>query len=32
MKRAAVVKVAAGLVARKLMKEMNAKPGMPVWR
>ena len=31
MKPAAVTKVGASLVARKLMREIKAKPGMPVW-
>ncbi|WP_018409669.1 DUF3489 domain-containing protein [Methylocystis rosea] len=32
MNKAAAAKVRASLVARKLMREMKAKPGMPVWR
>jgi hypothetical protein len=32
MNRTAAAKVAASLVACKLMKETTAKPGMPVWR
>ena len=32
MNRAAAAKVGASLVARKLMREVRAKPGMPVWR
>src|SRR3954452_22077266 len=32
MNKAAAAKVAASLVARKLMREVRAKPGMPVWR
>lgn len=32
MMRPAAAKVGASLVARKLMREMRAKPGMPVWR
>ena len=31
MKPGAVTKAGAGLVARKLMREIRAKPGMPVW-
>jgi len=30
--RAAAAKVGSSLVARKLMREVKAKPGMPVWR
>ena len=30
--KAAAAKIAASLVARKLMREIRAKPGMPVWR
>lgn len=30
--KAAVSKVGSSLVARKLMREMRSKPGMPVWR
>ncbi len=30
--KAAAAKVAASLVARKLMREIRAKPGTPVWR
>jgi Protein of unknown function (DUF3489) len=32
MSRAAAAKVGASLIARKLMREAKAKPGMPVWR
>jgi Protein of unknown function (DUF3489) len=32
MNRAAASKVGASLVARKLLKEVRTKPGMPVWR
>ena len=32
MNRAAASKVGSSLVARKLMREVKAKPGMPVWR
>ena len=32
MTRAAARKVASSLIARKLMREIRAKPGMPVWR
>ena len=32
MMKAAALKVGASLVARKLMRETRAKPGMPVWR
>jgi hypothetical protein len=32
MNKAAALKVGAGLVSRKLMREVRAKPGMPVWR
>ena len=32
MNKAAASKVAASLVARKLMREVRSKPGMPVWR
>ena len=32
MNRAAAVKVGSSLVARKLMREVRAKPGMPIWR
>ena len=32
MNRAAASKVGSSLVARKLMREMRAKPDMPVWR
>jgi DNA-binding transcriptional LysR family regulator len=32
MNRAAASKVGAGLVSRKLMREVRAKPGMAVWR
>lgn len=32
MMKAAAMKVGASLVARKLMREMRAKPGMPAWR
>lgn len=32
MNKAAAGKVAASLVGRKLMREVRAKPGMPVWR
>jgi len=32
MNKAAASKVGASLVARKLMREVKAKPGMPVWR
>ena len=32
MNKAAALKVGAGLVSRKLMREAPSKPGMPVWR
>ena len=32
MAKAAAAKVGSSLVARKLMREIRAKPGMPVWR
>src|SRR3954469_17037444 len=32
LNKAAAAKVAAGLVSRKLMREMRSKPNMPVWR
>src|SRR5271166_4031575 len=32
MGKAAAAKVGSSLVARKLMREIRAKPGMPVWR
>ena len=32
MNKAAASKVGSSLVARKLMRELKAKPGMPVWR
>ena len=32
MNKAAAAKVGSSLVARKLMRELKAKPGMPVWR
>lgn len=32
MNKAATAKVEASLVARKLMRELRSKPGMPVWR
>ena len=32
MNNAAAAKVGASLVARRLMREIRAKPGMPVWR
>ena len=32
MNRAAAMKVGASLVARQLMREVKAKPGMPAWR
>jgi hypothetical protein len=32
MNRATASKVGAGLVTRKLMREVRSKPGMPVWR
>src|SRR5271155_77503 len=32
MTRAAAAKVGSSLVARKLMRELRSKPGMPVWR
>lgn len=32
MNKAAVAKVAASLVGKKLMREVRAKPGVPVWR
>ena len=32
MNKAAASKVGSSLVARKLMREVKAKPGMPVWR
>lgn len=31
MNKAAAIKVGASLVARKLMREMRTKPGVPVW-
>src|SRR6478672_1107161 len=31
LNKAAVAKVAASLVSRKLMREVRSKPGMPVW-
>ena len=30
--RAGATKIAASLIARKLMREVKAKPGAPVWR
>ena len=32
MNKAAALKVGASLLARKLMRELRSKPGMPVWR
>ena len=32
MNKAVAAKVGASLVARKLMRELRSKPGMPVWR
>jgi Protein of unknown function (DUF3489) len=32
MNKAAAAKVGAGLVVRRLMREIRAKPGMPIWR
>lgn len=32
MKNAAVTRVGSSLIARKLMREVRTKPGMPVWR
>jgi hypothetical protein len=32
MSKPAASKVGASLVARKLMRELRSKPGMPVWR
>jgi hypothetical protein len=32
MKKAAATKVGSSLVARKLMREIRAKPAMPIWR
>src|ERR1700678_4214141 len=32
MNKGAAAKVGASLVARKLMRELRSKPGMPVWR
>jgi len=32
MNKAAAVKVGSSLVARKLMREIRSKPGMPIWR
>src|SRR3984893_2751858 len=32
MKKSAAAKVGASLVVRRLMREIRAKPGMPVWR
>ena len=32
MNRAAAAKVGSSLIARKLMREIRCKPGMPVWR
>ena len=32
MNKAASAKVGSSLVARKLMREIRAKPGMPIWR
>src|SRR5450631_3538371 len=32
MNRSAASKVGAGLVSRKLIREVRSKPGMPVWR
>ena len=32
MNKAAAAKVGSSLVARKLMREMRSKPGMPIWR
>jgi hypothetical protein len=32
MNKAGAAKVGASLIARKLMREVKAKPGMPVWR
>ena len=32
MGKAAAAKVGSSLVARKLMREIRSKPGMPIWR
>jgi hypothetical protein len=32
MNKAAAAKVGSSLIARRLMREVRAKPGMPVWR
>jgi hypothetical protein len=32
MNKAGAAKVGTSLIARKLMREVRAKPGMPVWR
>jgi hypothetical protein len=32
MKKSAAAKIGAALIARKLMREARAKPGMPIWR
>ena len=32
MNKAAAAKVGSSLVARRLMREVRAKPGMPIWR
>ncbi|HEY8006359.1 MAG TPA: hypothetical protein VIE66_06075 [Methylocella sp.] len=32
MNKAAAAKVGAGLMVRRLMREIRAKPGLPVWR
>jgi hypothetical protein len=32
MNKAAAAKVGSSLVARKLMREIRSKPGMPIWR
>ena len=32
MNKTAAPKVGASLVVRRLMREIRAKPGMPVWR
>jgi hypothetical protein len=32
MSKAAAIKVGSSLVARKFMRELRSKPGMPIWR
>ena len=32
LNKASIAKIGSSLVARKLMRETRAKPGMPVWR